>query len=328
MTQYGVKIAGTGSHMPDKILTNADLEKIVQTSDEWITTRTGIKQRHIADENTASSDLAIAAGRKALADAGIAPEQLDAIIVATITPDMPFPSTACFVQKGLGAVNAAAFDVGAACAGFIYGLTVAKALIESGTYKYVLLVGAETLSKITDWKDRNTCVLFGDGAGAMVLMRTDEPTHILSTYTGADGRHDTLLYVPGGGSRHPATPDTIQNSLHCIKMEGKEVFKVAVTKMAEAAHKALEIAGLKAEDIALFIPHQANLRIIEAIEKRLDVPPEKVFVNLQKYGNMSSATVIVAFDEARREGRIKTGDLVELVAFGGGFTWGAVIVRV
>lgn len=327
MTQYGVKITGTGSHMPDKVLTNTDLEKIVQTSDEWITSRTGIKQRHIADEATASSDLAIAAGRKALADAGIAPEELDAIIVATITPDMPFPSTACYVQKGLGAFNAAAFDIGAACAGFVYGLTVAKALIENGTYKYVLLIGAETLSKVTDWKDRNTCVLFGDGAGAMVLARTDEPTHILATYTGADGRYDTLLYVSGGGSRHPATADTIANSMHFIKMEGKEVFKVAVTKMAEAAHKVLDIAGLKAEDIALFIPHQANLRIIEAIQKRLDVPPEKVFVNLQKYGNMSSATVIVGLDEARREGKVKAGDLVELVAFGGGFTWGSVIIR-
>jgi 3-oxoacyl-[acyl-carrier-protein] synthase-3 len=324
---HGVAILGTGSHMPEKILTNADLEKIVQTSDEWITTRTGIKQRHIADDATATSDIAVEAARKALAEAKIGPQDLDAIIVATVTPDMAFPSTACFVQKKLGASNSTAFDISAACSGFIYGLSMVKAFIESGTYKYVLLIGAETLSKITDWTDRNTCVLFGDGAGAMILARTDQPTSILSVYTCADGSYDKLLQLPGGGSRHPATHETVDNKLHCLKMEGKEVFKVAVTKMSDAVQKALDQAHLKCNDIALFIPHQANLRIIEAIAKRLEIPVDKVFVNLHKYGNMSSATVIVALDEARHEGRIKPGDVVEMVAFGGGFTWGAAIIR-
>lgn len=327
MSNYGVAMLGTGSHMPEKILTNADLEKIVQTSDDWITTRTGIKQRHIADEHTATSDIAIIAARKALAEANIDPKDLDAIIVATVTPDMAFPSTACFVQKGLGAANATAFDIAAACSGFIFGLSMVKALIENGTYKYVLLIGAETLSKITDWTDRNTCVLFGDGAGAMVLGRTEQPTSILSVYTASDGRYDTLLYLPAGGSRHPATHETVDGKLHCLKMEGKEVFKVAVTKMSDAVQKALDLAALKCDDIKLFIPHQANLRIIEAIAKRLDIAVEKVFVNLHKYGNMSSATVIVALDEARREGRVKPGDVIEMVAFGGGFTWGAAILR-
>ncbi|MCX5778058.1 MAG: ketoacyl-ACP synthase III [Elusimicrobia bacterium] len=327
MSNYGVAIRGTGSHMPEKILTNADLEKFVQTTDEWITTRTGIKQRHIADYATATSDIAIIAARKALTEANMTPLDLDAIIVATVTADMAFPSTACFVQKGLGARNATAFDISAACSGFIYGLSIVKALIENGTYKNVLLIGAETLSKITDWTDRNTCVLFGDGAGAMILSQTNQPTSIVSVYTGADGSYDTLLQLPGGGSRNPATHATIDNKLHCLKMEGKEVFKVAVTKMSDAVNKALDQANLKCDDIALFIPHQANLRIIEAIAKRLNIPVEKVFINLQKYGNMSSATVIVALDEARREGRIKPGDLIEMVAFGGGFTWGAAILR-
>ncbi|OGS11267.1 MAG: 3-oxoacyl-ACP synthase, partial [Elusimicrobia bacterium RIFOXYB1_FULL_48_9] len=285
MNKYGVKILGTGSFMPPKVLTNADLEKMVQTSDEWITTRTGIKERRIADEKTATSDLAIEAAKKALEEAKLKPEDIDMIIVATVTPDMSFPSTACFVQKGLGASRAAAFDLAAACSGFIYGISIAKNFIENGTYKHILLIGAETLSKITDWQDRNTCVLFGDGAGAMVLARTEGPSSLLSVYLGADGNYDKLLILPGGGSRNPVSKETMDNRLHFIKMAGKEVFKVAVTKMAEAAEKALEAAGKTPADLDLIIPHQANLRIIEAIAKRMDYPLEKVYVNLHKYGN-------------------------------------------
>jgi 3-oxoacyl-[acyl-carrier-protein] synthase-3 len=327
MNRYGVKILATGSSLPEKILTNADLEKMVQTSDEWITTRTGIKERRIADAATATSDLAIAAARKALAASGTAVAAIDAIIVATATPDMTFPSTACFVQKALGAMNAASFDISAACTGFIYGLSIAKSFIESGNYGTVLLIGAETLSKITDWQDRNTCVLFGDGAGAILLTRTDDPSQLLSVFTGSDGNYSGLLQLPGGGSRNPASAATIEGRLHYMKMEGKEVFKVAVIKMAEAANKALEMAGKKQDELALLIPHQANRRIIDAIGKRMDLPMERVYINLHKYGNVSAATTIIALDEALKEGRAKKGDLVELVAFGGGFTWGAAVIQ-
>ncbi|MHB9156045.1 MAG: beta-ketoacyl-ACP synthase III [Endomicrobiales bacterium] len=328
MKTHGIKIAGTGSFLPEKVLTNADLEKMVQTSDEWITTRTGIKERRITDDSTATSDIAAAAARRALEEAKLLPGELDAIIVATVTPDMFFPSTACFVQKSLKATKAAAFDIAAACSGFIYGLSIAKSYIESGLYRNILLIGAETLSKVTDWQDRNTCVLFGDGAGAIVLTRSDtEDTDILSVYLGADGTYDQLLQLPGGGSRNPTSPRTIEQRLHYMKMEGREVFKVAVTKMSEAADKALELAGKNSSDMALLIPHQANRRIIEAIAKRMGIPLEKVFINLYKYGNVSAATTIIALDEARREGRIKSGDFVELVAFGGGFTWGAAVLK-
>jgi 3-oxoacyl-[acyl-carrier-protein] synthase-3 len=327
MASYGVKILGTGSHMPEKVLTNADLEKMVQTSDEWITTRTGIKERRIAKDTEATSDLAIPAALEAIKQAGIATADLDLIIVATATPDMIFPSTACMVQRALGAVNAASFDLAAACSGFVYGLNVARAFIESGIYKNVLLIGAETLSKVTDWQDRNTCILFGDGAGAMVLGRKEGPSDILSVFLGSDGNFEHLLKLPAGGSRLPATAKTLEERQHFMKMEGKEVFKVAVTKMALAAEKALELAGKKPNDLALIIPHQANLRIIEAIAKRMEFPQEKVCITLNKYGNVSAATTIVALDEARKEGRIKAGDLVELVAFGGGFTWGAAVIQ-
>lgn len=327
MEKYGVKILGTGSFVPEKVLTNADLEKIVQTSDEWITTRTGIKERHVTDEKTATSDLAVEAAKRALKEANITKDDLDAIIVATITPDMAFPSTACLVQKALDAKKALAFDVSAACSGFIYGLTIAKSFIENGQYKTILLIGAETLTKITDWTDRSTCVLFGDGAGAMVVGRSEKENNLLSIFIGADGSYDKLLYQPAGGSRQPATEETVKNKLHCIKMEGKEVFKIAVTKMREAADIALQMAGKKPEDLALLIPHQANLRIIEAIGKRMGLNEDKVFINVHKYGNMSSATTIIAFDEARKSGRVKSGDLVELIAFGGGFTWGAALFK-
>lgn len=328
MKQYNVKILATGSYVPEKVLTNTDLEKMVQTSDEWITTRTGIKERRIADEKTATSDLSIQAAKKALDEAKLTPQDLDAIIVATITPDMFFPSTACFVQKGLGAKNACAFDISAACSGFIYGVAVAKSFIETGLYKNILLIGAETLTKITDWEDRNTCVLFGDGAGAMILSRSEsEETSVLSVYLGADGNYDYLLNLPGGGSRNPISKKIIDERLHYLKMEGKEVFKVAVTKMSEAAEKALELAGKNYQDLALVIPHQANKRIIEAIAKRMNYPIDKVFINLHKYGNVSAATTIIGLDEARKEGKAKKGDLVVLVAFGGGFTWGAAVIK-
>ncbi len=327
MKNYTVSIRSTGSYVPEKVLTNADLEKMVQTSDEWITTRTGIKERHIADREMATSDLAARAARNALERAGLAPEDIDLIIVATATPDMLFPSTACLVQKELGAANAAAFDLAAACSGFIYALATAKAFIESGTYRRVLIMGAETLSRITDWEDRNICVLLGDGAGAMILERSEKPTQLLSVYLGADGNYGNLLMLPGGGSRNPASHETIDKRLHYMKMEGKEVFKVAVTKMCEAAQTALEKAGKKCEDLSLIIPHQANIRIIEAIAKRINIPSEKVYINLQKYGNVSAATIIIALDEALRSGRIKPGDLIEVVAFGGGFTWGASVIQ-
>jgi len=327
MENCGVKILGTGSYLPSRVLTNADLEKMVQTSDEWITTRTGIKERRIADDKTATSDLAVEAAKNALKEAGLAPTDIDAIIVATVTPDMFFPSTACLVQKQLGASKAACFDLSAACTGFIYGLACAKSFIESGMFSNILLIGAETLSRITDWNDRNTCVLFGDGAGAMVIGRTSGQKSILSVHVGADGNYESLLRLPGGGSRNPATAKTVEERLHFMKMEGREVFKVAVMKMSEAAEKALEIAGKKTSDLALVIPHQANLRIIEAITKRMALPAEKVYVNLHKYGNVSAATTIIALDEARKESRVKPGDLVELVAFGGGFTWGATVIQ-
>ena len=328
MINFKVKISGTGSYVPPKVLTNADLEKMVQTTDEWITTRTGIKERHIADENTATSDLAYEAAKIALEEAKLSPDDIDAIIVATITPDMLFPSTACFVQRRLNAKKSAAFDILAACSGFIYGLSIAKAYIESGFYKNVLVIGAETLSKITDWQDRNTCILFGDGAGALVLSRSEnEKNSILSIYLGADGNYDYLLNLPGGGSRNPQSQKVIDERLNFMKMEGKEVFKVAVTKMAESAEKALELAGKTRNDLALVIPHQANRRIIEAIAKRLEFPLDKVFINLHKYGNVSAATTIIGLDEARKTGKVKEGDLVELVAFGGGFTWAAAVIQ-
>ncbi|MDR1195717.1 MAG: ketoacyl-ACP synthase III [Endomicrobium sp.] len=324
----GVKISGTGSYFPKKVLTNADLEKMVDTSDEWITTRTGIQARCIAQQNETTSDLAYHASVEAIKAAGISAEQIDLILVATITPDMFFPSTACILQTKLGLKDAPAFDLLAACSGFIYGLSAAKGYIESGVYKNVLLVGAETLSKITDWTDRNTCVLFGDGAGAMVLSASEENDDILSFYLGADGSYADLLYLPGGGSAHPATVDTVNEKLHTMKMFGKEVFKVAVPKMALAAQKSLELAGKTPEDIKLFIPHQANMRIIQAVAKKLNISMERVFVNIHKTGNISSATTITALDEAIKMGKLGKGDLVELVAFGGGFTWGSALIRI
>lgn len=320
-------VAGTGSYLPEKILTNADLEKMVDTTNEWITTRTGIKERRLADAQEAASDLGTKAALKALQQAQCLANDLDCLIVATVTGDMPFPSTACFIQDRLGAKKAACFDIAAACSGFIYALNIGKSFIESGTYKNILIVAVDLLSRITDWTDRGTCVLFGDGAGAALLQPSRTEFGIESVYLGADGSAADLLYLPGGGSRHPATELSVKNRLHFLKMSGNEVFKLAVTAMLDSARRALEMAGLKCEDIKLLIPHQANIRIIEATAKRLKLPPEKIFINVHKYGNMSGATTAIGLDEAYREGRIKKGDYVELVAFGAGLTWGATVIK-
>jgi len=337
MDSYGIKIISTGRYLPPKILTNEDLTKIVDTSDEWITTRTGIKERRISEEGVSTSDLGTQAAQIALSKAGLTIKDIDGIICATITPDKFFPSTACYIHKKLCAANGEgvppeipAFDVSAACSGFIYALAVAGSMIKSGLARRMLVVGAETLSKFTDWQDRSTCVLFGDGAGAMIIegVEKEKGDDFLSFYISADGQYSELLHVPAGGSALPASEITVKERLHFMKMSGKEVFKVAVTKMAEAFEKALAKTNLKTQDISLLIPHQANMRIIDAVSRRLDFPMEKTYVNVHKYGNISAATTIVALDEALEEGRVKKNDIVSLVAFGGGFTWGAAIIKV
>ncbi|MEI8121899.1 MAG: beta-ketoacyl-ACP synthase III [bacterium] len=327
-TTRRVAILGIGSYVPERILTNAELEKMVDTTDEWIVTRSGIRERHIARDDQATSDLGAEAARRALANSGITPDQIDLIIVATLSPDMPFPNTACFVQNLIGAKNATCIGLEAACAGFLFAVDAASQYLLTGRFKTALVIGAEKLSAVTDWQDRATCVLFGDGAGAVVLQVRESGEGILSTVTGSDGRLNALLNIPGGGSRNPASLQTIEKRMHFMKMEGKEVFKHAVRAMGEAARKALEKAGLGMDDVACVVPHQANMRIVEAIRDRLGVGPEKFFINLDKYGNMSAASIPVALDEALREGRIKKGDNIVLVAFGGGFTWGAMVVRI
>jgi 3-oxoacyl-[acyl-carrier-protein] synthase-3 len=324
----GVKILGTGSYFPKKVLTNEDLAKIVDTSDEWIITRTGMKERRVSESDEPTSELAYRASLEALKAANISASEIDLILTATITPDMLFPSTACFLQNKLGLKNIPSFDLSAACSGFVYAISTAKAYIKSGMYKTVLLVGAEELTKFTDWTDRSTCVLFGDGAGAMVLTASDESQDILSVYLGADGSFWDLLFLPAGGARTPASLDTVNQKLHTVKMLGKEVFKAAVPKMVLAAQKALDLASKKLEDIKLFIPHQANMRILEAVARKLGISMERVFVNLHKTGNISSATTITALDEAIKTGKLIKGDLAELIAFGAGFTWGAAIIRI
>lgn len=320
-------IIGTGSCLPDRIMTNHEFEEIVDTNDEWIKSHTGISERRFSDEKTATSDLSTTAALRALESAKLKPEDIDLIIVATVTPDMVFPSTACIVQNNIGAVNAAAFDLEAACTGFLYGLAVAENFVMTGYYRNVLVIGAETLSKICDLKDRNTCVIFGDGAGAAVVSEVPEEYGILSTYMGADGSGGDLLKLPAGGSRLPATVETVQEGLHYIKMDGSKVFKFAVKVMGEAAEKALEKCGLGKDEVDYLIPHQANIRIIDAAVKRLKISEEKVYVNIDKYGNMSAASVAVALDEASRKGLLKDGDVVVLVGFGGGLTWGAAVLK-
>jgi 3-oxoacyl-[acyl-carrier-protein] synthase III len=320
-------IIATGSYVPEKILNNEYFEKIVDTSNEWIISRTGIEERRVADENTATSDLATKAALNAMEKASIKAEEIDLIIVATVTPDFAFPSTACIVQKNIGAVNAAAFDLEAACSGFMYGMTIADSFVRTGVYKKVLVIGAETLSKIVDYTDRNTCLLFGDGAGAVIISEVEEGYGILASHLGANGTAGHLLTLPAGGSRMPATEQTLKDRKHYVQMDGSEVFKFAIKIMGEAAEKALESCGLKKEDIDFLIPHQANTRIIESAVRRLKISPEKVFVNVNKYGNMSAASIAVALDEANEQKCLKDGDIVVLVGFGGGLTWGSSVIR-
>ncbi len=320
------KIIGTGSSVPKTVLSNSDLEKMVDTSDEWITSRTGIKERRIADENTAASDVAYKAAEKALKVACVSPQNLDAIIVGTVTPDFVFPSTACVLQSLLGAKKAYAFDLMAGCSGFLYTLHVAEGIIKSGGAEKILVIGVDILSKITDFEDRSTCILFGDGAGAAVLTASDKPG-ILSSILSSDGDDWDLLYVPAGGSRTPIGEEVLKSRDQYIKMKGNDVFKVAVKSMESATINALNKANVSPEDIDLFVPHQANYRILEAVRKRLNFPEEKVFANLDKYGNTSAASVPLALDEAVNKGRIKEGNLVLFAAFGAGFTWGASVVK-
>jgi 3-oxoacyl-[acyl-carrier-protein] synthase-3 len=323
----GSKIIGLGMHAPPKKLTNQDLEKLVQTSDSWILERTGIKSRRIAELGGANSDLALEAAQKALADAGTRADEIDLIVVGTCTPDMPLPSTACFLQMKLGARNACAMDLNAACSGFIYSLSVADAQIRTGRAKKALVIGSEVLSSVTDYTDRATCILFGDGAGAAVLSECPDGDGILSCHLQSDGNLWELIHCPGGGTVNPITPDLISRRMIYIRMSGNETFKHAVTKMAEVAQKVLTENGFGVEDVSLLIPHQANLRIISAVGKRLGVPAERVFVNLERYGNTSAASIPIALAEAKAQGRIRSGDLVLLVAFGAGLTWGSALMR-
>jgi 3-oxoacyl-[acyl-carrier-protein] synthase-3 len=322
-----IKIVGTGFYVPDKVLTNFDLEKMVDTSDEWIVTRTGIRERRIGPEDQATSDLAVEAAHKTLKNAGLNVKDIDLIIVATSTPDTIFPSTACWVQSKLGADHIPAFDVSAGCTGFIYGMILAEGLILSGINKRILLIGSEFLSKVTNWKDRNTCVLFGDAAGAVVLEESHDNSGMLSSYWKADGKLGDLLSLPGGGTRIPLTAQTIGQELQYLQMKGNEVFKHAVKRMGEAAIVALKKAGLEKEDIDYLIPHQANIRIIDATGRRLKLPPEKVYINIHKYGNVSVATIPIALHELNESGKLKEGTIVVMDAFGAGFTWAALAYR-
>ncbi len=321
-------ILGTGSELPTKVITNRDLERMVETSDEWITVRTGIKQRHVLEEGKGNADMAYHAAVRALADAGMEANDLDAVIMGTVTPDYLFPSSACVLEDMLGARKAFSFDVNAACSGFLNALAVADSFIRIGRARTALVLGSDALSRLLNWDDRSTCILFGDGAGAVVLGASESGDRgILSVLLRTDGSYAKTLYVPAGGSLRPANPETVQNNEHTITMNGKEVFKVAVRSMEEISRQALEEAGIGIEQVSLVIPHQANRRIIVALAERLRVPMEKVVVNVDKYGNTSAASVPVALDEARREGRIKPGDVVLLNAFGAGFAWGAAVVR-
>ncbi len=323
----GVKISGTGSFLPSHKLSNHDLEKMVDTSDEWIRTRTGITERRIADEKTITSDLAIEAANKAIKSAHKKSEDIDLIIVATVTPDMIFPATACFVQRGLGAKHAAAFDVSAACCGFIYALSVGSQFIASGMYNTVLVIGAEIYSRIVDWKDRNTCVLFGDGAGAVILEPTHQGEGILSFDLESNGNTADLLMVPGGGSKYPISTKIIEERLPFVKMKGNEVFKHAVTCLVKTTRKVLAKSHLKSEDVDFIVPHQANLRIIEVLAKKLKIENDKIFINIEKYGNTSAASIPIALDELVHSKRLKKGNIVVMNAFGAGLTWGACVMR-
>ena len=323
------EIAGTGMFLPRKVLTNADLEKTLDTSDEWIRTRTGICERRIADEDESSSTLAIQAGKMALESAKILPNELDLIIVCTSTPDILFPATACFVQNGLDAINAAAYDISAVCSGFVFGLSIAEQYIKSGKYRYVLIVGSETNSRIVDWSDRSTCILFGDGAGAIVLKKNEinEPRGLLSTHIHSDGSKSDLIIVPGGIGKKNISHEAIDRKEYFIHMSGNSTFKAAVKRMVEVSKEALDFNELSVEDIGLVIPHQANRRIIDVVTEKLGIPQEKIFVNIEKYGNTSSASIPIALHEASQASLIKPGSLILLVVVGAGLTWGAALIR-
>lgn len=321
-----VKIIGTGSYVPTKVLTNEDLEKMVDTNHEWIVTRTGIAERRIAEDNETTSDIAAKAALKALKDSNIKPEEIDLIIVATNSPDMIFPATACLVQKRIKAVNAATFDLQAGCTGAVYALITAWQYIATDFYDNVLVIGADTLSKFVDWTDRNTCILFGDGAGAAVL-KADQEKGIFSGCLTGDGSYDDLIMIPAGLSKNPASHETIDKKMHYVKMKGNEVFKLAVKNMKRTTVKTLGKCNLSVEDVDCFIPHQANIRIISALTRVLKIKKDKVFVNLNKYGNTSAASVMIALDEAVKEGKIKSGDIVVLTAFGAGLTSGAIVLK-
>jgi 3-oxoacyl-[acyl-carrier-protein] synthase-3 len=323
----GAKITGTGMYVPDRVLTNRDLEHMVETSDEWIRERTGIRERRIAAPDQASSDLAVIAAQRALESAGLTPADVDQIVLATTTPDRFLPSCACTVQAKLGAVNAAAYDVFAACTGFVYGLGIARGIIGTGQANNVLVIGVETLSRIVDYTDRNTCVLFGDGAGAAVLQPCAEGEGILAISMGSDGTLGEVLEIPAGGSGMPASAETVQARGHFIKMRGRELFKIAVRAMEDSVRRTLDATGLTTDDIHLLVPHQANQRILDAVQQRLGLPAERVVGNIERYGNTSSASIPISLDEVVREGRLKPGDHVGLVAFGGGATWGATLMR-
>ncbi len=325
---FKVCIAGTGSYVPDRIVTNEELSKRVDTSDEWIFSRTGIRERRIAAEGQNTSDLASEAAKRALEAAGMNAEEVQLIVVATISPDTITPATACHVQQQIGATAAVAFDISAACSGFLYAMKICKRMIADGGFENALIIGAEKLSAFVNWEDRTTCVLFGDGAGAAILRRAaDHEGEILATEMGSDGRLSHLLHIPGGGSACPITADNVNDHLATLSMQGKEVFKHAVNRMKQAAECVIDRAGLTQDQIACVIPHQANLRIIDAISERLTISKDRVFVNLDKYGNTSAAAVAIALDEACRTGAFKRGDHIVMVVFGAGLTWAAAAVR-
>lgn len=324
---FSASVLGTGSYVPERVMTNEALEKMVETNDEWIRTRTGIRERRIAAPHETTSDMAAAAARSAIENAGINAEEISMIICATVTPDMFFPNTACFVQTKIGATQAICFDVSAACSGFLYAMEIARQFIATGTHKIILVIGADKLSSIVNWEDRNTCVLFGDGAGAAILKHREGARGILTTPMGSDGRLADILYTPGGGSAAPTTIENVYEKLATIRMNGRETYKQAVKAMVESSQEALRQAGVTIDQIKCIIPHQANLRIIEAIADRLDVSLDKFHINLDRYGNTSAAAVAIAFDEAARAQRFQRGDLVLLVVFGGGLTWAASVLQ-
>lgn len=323
----GAGIIGTGSYSPERILTNADLERIVDTSDEWILTRSGIRERRVIADDENTSDLAVKASLKALEIAGMGPDKLDLIICATVTGDMPLPATSCLVQDKLGITETPAFDLQAGCSGWMYSLATAAQFVKTGVYDNILVIGVDVLTRFTDWQDRSTCVLFGDGAGAVVIGPTAADTGILATVMGADGSGAELLKIDAGGSRLPASEQTVRDRQHFIKMEGREVFKFAVRIMEESTIKVLDLCGHGPEDIDLLIPHQANIRIIDAASNRLKLPPEKIFANVERYGNTSAASIPLALDEAYRGGKLKEGDILVVVGFGAGLTWASGAIK-